>query len=336
MGATILLVDGDAGSRADWEALLGSHGYKVVATENGEAALEKCERLQPDLVLMGDPLPGISGFEVCRRLKSEPPLRSTPVVMMLPREHAGDIVDHMVQNREAREAGVDDFWGRPGSRWEALSRVQSILKLKSYIDQQAEAVVLSLARSLEAKDPGTEGHSERLANYARQLGESLGIGEDDLDALRIASLVHDIGKVAVPDSILRKPGRLNWTETEIVRQHPVVGESICAPLKSFREALPAIRHHHERMDGSGYPDGLAGNEIPLLARILQVADIYDALTTNRPYRKALSPEWALAVMISEARRGWLDDALVNQFTLIWQASAMPLESGEAPIDSCPV
>ena len=134
--------------------------------------------------------------------------------------------------------------------------------------------------------------------------------------LRIASLVHDIGKVAIPDAILCKPGRLTPIEMELMRQHPVVGENICAPLKSFREALPAIRHHHERMDGSGYPDGLSGEQIPLNARIVQIADIYDALTTDRAYRRAMSQEWALAVMMTEAHRGWLDVSLVSKFTKI--------------------
>lgn len=322
MAATILLVDADSSNRSDWEALLQNHGYKVFAANNGTAALEECPRIQPDLVLMAGSLPGLSGFEVCRRLKSGSQTRHTPVVMMLPSADAWEMA-------QGREAGVDDFWGRPASRWEALSRVQSVLQLKSYIDNQAESVVLSLARSLEAKDPGTEGHSERLVGYVVQFAESLGMSEEELAVLRRASLVHDIGKVAVPDSILFKPGRLTEDEMTIMRQHPVVGESICAPLKAFREALPAIRHHHERMDGSGYPDGLAGQQIPLAARILQIVDIYDALTADRPYRKAMSREWALTVMMSEAHRGWLDIALVNKFIQLGPTIRFPLP-GEQP------
>src|SRR6266478_3170075 len=289
MPATILVVDADSLNRADWEALLQNHGYKVFIAESGKAAVEACSRLQPDLVLLDGSLPDLDGIEVCRRLKSEPLTRLTPVVLMLPAGSSSDIA-------KAKEAGVDDFWGRPGSRWEALSRVQSLLHLKSYIDQQTESVIMSLARSIESKDPLTEGHSERVLKYAVQLGERLDLSEDDLAALRLASLVHDIGKVAVPDSVLFKPGLLSADEMAVMRQHPVVGENICAPLKSFREALPIIRHHHERLDGSGYPDGLAGEQILAGARILQIADIYDALTTDRPYRKALSPEWSLAVL----------------------------------------
>ncbi len=145
------------------------------------------------------------------------------------------------------------------------------------------------------------------------MGQSLGLSEEGIHALRIGGVVHDVGKVTVPNDILLKPGRLAREEMKILREHPVVGERICAPLKSFRHVLPIIRHHHERMDGSGYPDGLRNDRIPLTARILQTVDIYDALTTKRPYRKAFSSEHALAVMHKEAKRGWRDDALIKEF-----------------------
>jgi putative two-component system response regulator len=190
------------------------------------------------------------------------------------------------------------------------------LRLKTYIDEQAKSVMLSLARSIEARHALMNGHSERMVNYATRLGRSLDLPEEELHELRIACLLHDVGKVAVPDEVLLKPGALNAEETAIVRQHPVIGESICAPLKSLRRILPAIRHHHERMDGSGYPDGLRGHEIPLMARILQIADIYDALITNRPYRNALSSEDALEILNREAGYGWLDDSLVGKFAQI--------------------
>ena len=327
MAATILLVDADSSNRSDWEALLQNHGYKVFAANNGTAALKECPRIQPDLVLMASSLPGLTGFEVCRQLKAGPQTRHTPVVMMVPSANAWEMA-------EGLEAGADDFWGWPASKWDALGRVQSILQLKSYIDNQAESVVLSLARSLEAKDPGTEGHSERLVGYVMQFAESLGMSEGDLAMMRLASLVHDIGKVAVPDSILFKPGRLTEGEMEIMRQHPIVSENICAPLKSFREALPVIRHHHERVDGSGYPDCLAGEQIPMGARILQIVDVFDALTTDRPYRKAMPREWALAVMMNEARRGWLDLKLFNKFRHISRTSGFPLPGEQLFTASC--
>jgi putative two-component system response regulator len=162
--------------------------------------------------------------------------------------------------------------------------------------------------------------------YALQLGESLGLPEHELQELRIACLLHDVGKVGVPDCILLKPGPLDVEEVGIVKQHPVVGENICSPLRSFRGVLPAIRHHHERMDGSGYPDGLRGEQIPVAARVLQVADIYDALTTDRPYRVALTSEEALQILDQEAARGWLDASLVREFSGIRQ-SGEPLREG---------
>lgn len=317
MPACVLLVDANSSNRANWEAFLKNHGYRVFATDSGNSALLDSLRIQPDVILMGDSLPDISGFEVCRQLKSGSLTQHTPVVMMLPTTNST-----APMQEKTHAAGVDDFWCHPGSRWEALNRIQSILQVRSYVDQQAESVVLALARSLEARDPGTEGHSERLAEYALELGEFLGLSDEILSIVRLASRVHDIGKVAVPDSILCKPGPLDSIEMEIMRQHPLVGENICAPLKSFRDALPAIRHHHERMDGSGYPDGLKGEDIPLTARILQVADIYDALTSDRPYRKALPEGWALAIMRQEARRGWLDVSLVCALAQIKESAGI--------------
>jgi len=211
--------------------------------------------------------------------------------------------------------------------------VQMLLRLNKYIDEQAKSVVLSLARSIEAKDSISEGHSGRMAEYAAELGKEEGLAEQELQELRIACLLHDVGKVAVPDSILMKPGLLDAEETEIVRQHPVVGERICAPLKSLRRILPVIRHHHERMDGSGYPDGLRGEQIPTQARILQIADIYDALTTDRPYRMALSSEEALQILDYEVMRGWLDTPLVSKFSAIRRASEDFRMSGRSMLAS---
>jgi putative two-component system response regulator len=215
-----------------------------------------------------------------------------------------------------RKAGAAEFWGTSTALREALTRVESLLRLRGYIDEQAKSVVLALARSIEAKSPLMNGHSDRIVKYALQLGMSLDLPEEDLQELRIACLLHDIGKVSVPDDILLKPAALSAEETAIVRQHPVIGENICAPLKSLRRILPVIRHHHERMDGTGYPDGLSGHEIPLMAKILQIADIYDALITDRPYREALSSEDALETLNREAGCGWLDASLVWRFSRI--------------------
>ncbi|HWG58276.1 MAG TPA: HD domain-containing phosphohydrolase [Candidatus Acidoferrales bacterium] len=316
MPPTVLFVDSDPCCRTEWQVILQNHGYRVFTSESGKSAIQDCARIKPDLVLLNNSSPEVDGIRVCRQLKAAPLTRLTPVVLMLPSASSAEITRGM-------QAGADDFWGRPTSRWEALSRIQSLLRLKSYIDRQTESVILSLARSIEAKDPLTEGHSERLADYAVALGEALNFSADDLAVLRLGCLVHDIGKVAVPDAILLKPARLSPEEMAIVKQHPVTGEGICAPLQSFRDVLPTIRHHHERMDGTGYPDGLSGASIPLTARVVQVVDIYDALTTDRPYRKALPQEEALKILWDEALRGWLDRWLVARFTDLCQDSPAP-------------
>lgn len=318
MPATILFVNPDVSNRTDWETLLTSFGYKVFLADNGECALDRCAELQPDLVLLEGPLSDITAVEVARRLKANPLTRLTPIVLIL----TG--VALCEASRGAIPENVDDFWSRPASRWEALNRIQGLLQLRTYIDQQAESVAFSLARSLDAKDASSAGHSDRVREYGAQLGASIGLTEEQMEALRMASLVHDVGKVAVPDAILFKPGALTPAEMEVVRRHPVVGESICAPLKSFRDALPIIRHHHERMDGSGYPDALRGEDIPLVARVTQVVDVYDALTTDRPYRRALVSESALTVMESEASRGWLDAPLVKEFSAICRKANFPI------------
>jgi putative two-component system response regulator len=211
--------------------------------------------------------------------------------------------------------GADDFLSRPVDRSELLARVRSLLKLKYRTDEleRAGLVLFSLARSIEGKDPYTHGHCERLAEYSACLGEHLGLAEDQIIALRRAGVVHDIGKVAVPDAILLKPGRLTADEWKLVQQHPIVGERICAPLKSFRLVLPILRHHHEKLDGSGYPDGLRGEAIPLTARVLQIVDVYDALTTVRPYKPALSITDALQTMKQEVAQGWWDPHIFDQF-----------------------
>jgi putative two-component system response regulator len=323
MGATILLAVADLKARKAWNELLTCQGYRIIGIGSGERVPDLCLHLRPDLVLVEASLPDISGFEVCRRLKQDSRNRLTPVVVIAPLTDDSDL-------SHARDAGADDFWDARPSRWEALTRIQSLLLLKTYIDEQGEAVIFSLARSIEARDTYTRGHCERLSSLAVKLGSRIGLSADDLNALRIAGIVHDIGKVIVPDAILMKPGRLTFEEMKIIEEHPVAGERICSPLKSLRRVLPIIRYHHERMDGSGYPDGLRGNKIPLGARTLQIVDIFDALTTDRPYRRALSLQEALKTMYEEAERGWIDAELVSVFatTAVMFKPSWAIESGE--------
>ena len=309
MRPIILLVDVASSDEPNWKTFLENESYEVFTAGDKDTALRQCRLLQPDLIMLHDTLQEIDGFELCRRLKEDPLNELVPIVLIKRTSDQKDI-------SRGRGAGAAEVWGTCTSLEEGLSRVQLLLRLNDYIDEQAKSVVLSLARSIEAKDSLTGGHSDRMVEYAIHLGESVGLRERELQELRTACLLHDVGKVAVPDSILRKPGPLDTEETKIVRQHPIVGEKICAPLKSLRGILPVIRHHHERMDGSGYPDGLRGEQIPVKARILQIADIYDALITDRPYREALSSEEAIQVVSQEAARGWLDAYLVRKFSEI--------------------
>ena len=258
-------------------------------------------------------MPGMSGFEVCRHIKARPEMRLTPVVLITGLSATDDRIQGI-------NAGADDFLSKPIDFSELLARARSLVRLKQFTDEleHAESVLFSLARSIEARDPYTRGHCERLAEMSAGLAERLELPEEQIRALRRAGVVHDIGKVAVPDAILLKPGPLSPEETATMRLHPVVGERICAPLRTFRLVLPVIRHHHERHDGSGYPDGLRGAEIPLTAAILQLADVYDALTTNRPYRTASPSSEALRIMEEEAARGWWNRELLEAFRAMIQ------------------
>jgi putative two-component system response regulator len=275
---------------------------------DGRSAIAECATVRPDLILLDIMMPGMDGFEVCRRIKAAPETRLTPVVLITGLTATEDRIKGI-------NAGADDFLCKPIDLNELLARTRSLLRLKQITDEleNAEAVLFSLAYSIEARDPYTRGHCERLADMSARMGERLGIPEDQIKALRRAGVVHDIGKVAVPDSILLKPGPLTAEEIAIIQKHPVVGERICAPLKTFRLVLPIIRHHHEKYDGSGYPDGLVGDAIPLTARILQISDVYDALTTDRPYKVAFAPEVALDLMEEECERGWWDRDLLTIF-----------------------
>jgi putative two-component system response regulator len=308
MSERILIVDDESAARAALELLLRREGFEVRDASGGAAALLECASFRPDLILLDILMPGLDGFEVCRRIKAAPETRLTPVVLITGLSATEDRIKGI-------NAGADDFLSKPIDINELVARTRSLLRLKQYTDEleNAEAVLFSLAHSIEARDPYTRGHCERLAEVSARLAGRLGVPEEEIKALRRAGIVHDIGKVAVPDAILLKRGPLSPEEKELIRKHPVVGERICAPLKTFRAVLPIIRHHHERFDGSGYPDGLRGKAIPLTARILQLADVFDALTTDRPYRKADPPEVALQIMEKEAARGWWDWDLLNAF-----------------------
>jgi putative two-component system response regulator len=317
--ATILVADDMEANRELLSGLLTAEGYTVVCADDGDRALDAIHQKAVDLALLDVRMPGATGFSACLAIKSKPETRLIPVVLVTSLTSTDDRIHGIM-------CGADDFLSKPVNKHELLARVRSLLRLKEFTDEleNAETVLFSLALSIEAKDPYTEGHCDRLSKYSVALAERLGLADDIRVALRRAGIVHDIGKLGVPEKILLKPGPLTDEEWVIMKQHPVVGERICSPLKSFRLVLPIIRHHHEKQDGSGYPDGLKGEEIPLTARILQITDIYDALTTDRPYRNALRLQEAFSVMREEVKRGWWDGSLVDELEAMVVGSPLPL------------
>ena len=305
---SILVVEDNELNAALMKEMLAGRGYPTIAVQSAAAAEAEIRREAPDLILLDVIMPGKSGYELCRELKEDSKTRLIPIVMITG-----------LSDREDRlkgiEAGADDFLIKPICSEELFARVSSLLKLKEFTDEleTADSVLCTLGRSVEARDPYTEGHCERLARNATDLGRFLGVDEESIVALGRGGYLHDLGKIAVPDEILKKGSDLTPAEWEIMKRHPVTGETICRPLKSLRLVLPIIRHHHEHSDGSGYPDGLRAGEIPLLPRILQVVDIYDALRTARPYKPALGHEQAAVTMRAEARSGLWDEELVSEF-----------------------
>ena len=314
----VLIVDDSALDRQLLQDELAAEGYQVRIAADGEEALLRVAEAPPDVILLDVVMPKLDGFEVCRRLKSDPKTILIPVVMITSLSQTQERIRGI-------EAGADEFLSKPVNRQELKTRVRSLLKLKRHTDEleNAETVLFTLAISVEAKDPYTNGHCDRLARYSVALGKSLGLPPEQLKALHRGGVLHDVGKIGVPDSILLKPGPLTKEEREVIKSHPVIGERICAPLKSLRLVLPIIRHHHERRDGSGYPDGLAGAAIPLTARILQAVDLYDAFTTQRPYKPAYPKEQAFAIMREETARGWWDSPLIEAFIAMVQENRLP-------------
>lgn len=304
----ILVVDDQPLNVELLEADLSEYGYEVVTAYDGKMALEKVENEQPDLILLDVMMPGMDGFEVCRRLKSDPETMLIPIVMVTALSEKSDRIKGI-------EAGVDDFLTKPYDRQELQARVKSLLRVKLYTDEleRAEAVISSLALSVEAKDSYTEDHCNRLSFYSVKVGEMFDLPHEQLRALRLGGALHDVGKIGIPDAILHKNGKLTPEEFETMREHPVIGYNICKPLRSLRHVLPIIRHHHERFDGSGYPDGLKGEEIPLTARILTVVDVFDALRTERPYKPAFDREKAMAILEEETAKGWYDPEVLSKF-----------------------
>jgi putative two-component system response regulator len=304
----ILVVDDLAENREILVDLLGSEGYILDTAKDGAEAVEKALASPPDLILMDVSMPRLTGFEACRRLKADERTHLVPIVLVTGLVAREDRIQGIA-------AGCDDFLTKPVDSEQLMARTRNLLRTKSLVDEleQAENVLVSLANALDAKDNYTRGHSERVAKYAEALGAEVGLGRIECRNLRRAGLLHDIGKIGTSLDYLHKPGPLTTAEYEEVKKHPVIGFDICRPLRTMAPLLALIRGHHERLDGRGYPDALRGNAVPVSLRCLTIADVYDAITSDRSYRKAIPRDRAFKMMSEEANTGMWDARLVDLF-----------------------
>ena len=318
----VLVVDDVDGNVRLAAAVLEPHGYVGSAVSDGESALDEIHRSQPDLILLDVMMPGLDGFETCRQLKDNPETRLIPVVLVTALRQPHDRIHGL-------EAGADDFISKPFNAHELRARVQSLVRLKRHTDdlESADAMILSLALTIEARDLSTDGHCQRLAAYACAVGTRLGLSECDLISLRRGGFLHDIGKVGIPDAVLLKKGPLTPDEYALMQSHTIIGDRLCGELRSLRAVRPIVRSHHERLDGSGYPDALAGDDIPLLAQIIGIVDVYDAMTTDRPYRRATTPREACEELLRETRRGRHRRDLVEAFVSLVKHRELPMIGG---------
>jgi putative two-component system response regulator len=317
----VLVAEDDAANRALLSRLLERGGYRSLAVADGRDAIRAAIDVKPDLVLLDIGMPSLNGLDVCRRLRADPRTVALPIILVTGQTASRDVVAGL-------DAGADDFVRKPFDEAELMARVRSVLRLARVTAEMvgAHGVIAALANAVEAKDATTELHCQRLAGFAHQLGMRAGLVPAELKGLVFGALLHDIGKIGVSDAILTKAGPLNRQEWAEMRLHPLIGERICEPLATASQFSPIVRHHHERWDGKGYPDGLRGEDIPIGARIVGLVDAYDAIIHDRPYRPARSIPEALDEIRRESGRQF-DPELVTLFVPLVEDEA----SGTTPV-----
>jgi putative two-component system response regulator len=302
----ILIVDDEADNRALLRRILAPLGYLVTEAADGEEALEALKTSLPDAVLLDVSMPKLDGYAVCKTMKGDPRTKLIPVIMLTALSRRSDRLQGLA-------LGVDEFLTKPFDVTELTVRVRALVSLKRYTDEleNASNVLQAMARVIQKRDQQTGDHCGRVGDLAVKVAMSMGLDDSELKNLRLGGLLHDLGKIAIPDAILSKPGRLTAEEFEIIKSHPIEGATLVEPMGIMRGALPLIRHHHERLDGSGYPDGLKGEQIPIAVRILTVSDIYDVLSSRRPYKEPLAKEASLNILREEADKGWWDKNVIE-------------------------
>jgi putative two-component system response regulator len=321
MGSLVLIVDDEYIGRETLQSVLEGEGYELEMAENGLQAIEKAKELLPDVILLDVMMPGMTGFEVCRRIRNDPQIAEIPIIILTALDDRESLLN-------ALKAGADDFISKPFDRYELRARLLGITQLNRYqklIQERAklreantqllsayEATIEGWSHALDLRDRETEGHSRRVTELTAKLAQALGMRNNEIMHIRRGALLHDMGKIGVPDSILHKPDKLTDEEWTVMRQHPQLVYDMLYPIEYLRPALEIPFCHHEKWDGTGYPRGLKGEEIPIAARLFAVVDVWDALTSDRPYRPAWSEAEALTYIREQSGRHF-DPQVVELF-----------------------
>jgi putative two-component system response regulator len=321
MGSMVLIVDDEYIGRETLQSVLEGEGYELEMAENGLQAIEKAKKLLPDVILLDVMMPGMTGFEVCQRIRNDPQIAEIPIIILTALDDRESLLN-------ALKAGADDFISKPFDRYELRARLMGITRLNRYqklIQERAklreantqllsayEATIEGWSHALDLRDRETEGHSRRVTQLTVRLAQALGISDNEIMHIRRGALLHDMGKIGIPDSILHKPDKLTDEEWKIMRKHPQLAYDMLYPIEYLRPALEIPLTHHEKWDGTGYPRGLKGDEIPIVARLFAVVDVWDALTSDRPYRPAWSQDEALAYIREQSGKHF-DPQVVDLF-----------------------
>jgi putative two-component system response regulator len=321
MPSTILIVDDEYSGRETLQSVLEGEGYNLVMAENGPQAIAKAKAILPDVILLDVMMPGMTGFEVCERIRNDPQVAEIPIIILTALDDRESLLTGL-------KAGADDFISKPFDRFELRARLIGITRLNRYqklleereklqkahtrLLEAYEATLEGWSHAMDLRDRETEGHSRRVTELSLQLAQAMGMSDEGIVHMRRGALLHDMGKIGIPDSILHKPATLTDEEWLVMRKHPQLAYEMLNPIEYLHESLEIPFSHHEKWDGTGYPQGLKGEEIPLSARIFAVADVWDALTSDRPYRSAWSDEQALAYIREQSGKHF-DPRVVDMF-----------------------